>query len=78
MNETHAEPTNLGRESLRTMRTEIDRRFERVEAATADLKRDVRSLKFNTIVDSSTANLTVASFVDVKRRVPALEQKASS
>ena len=80
-----AEPTNLVLEQLRMMRMEMgsrfdkmDARFERVEADIADLKRHVRGLKLNTNAEIYKANLTVASFANLERRVQALEQKASS
>ena len=83
MPKSPAEPTNLVLEQLRSMRTEmgsrfdkIDARFERVEADIADVKRDIRGLKLNGIAEIYKANLTVASFVDLERRVQALERKA--
>ena len=78
------EPTNLVLEQLRVMRAEvssrldrIDARFDRIDSEIADLKRDVRGLKLNGIAEIYKANLSVASFVDLERRVQALEQKSS-
>jgi len=85
MPKSPAEPTNLVLEQLRVMRAETAARFDKLDADFADLKakvtnveRDVRGIKLNTIAEIYKANLTVASFVDLERRVQALEQKASS
>ncbi len=85
MPKTPAEPTNIVLEQLRLMRSETAARFDRLDADFADLKakvanveRDLRGLKLNTIAEIYKANLTVASFADLERRVSALEQKASS
>ncbi len=85
MPKTPLEPTNLVLEQLRVMRAETSARFDKLDFEFADLKgkvanveRDVRGLKLNTIAEVYKANLTVASFVDLERRVLALEQKASS
>jgi len=83
-----SEPTNLVLEQLRLMRAETNARFDkltaetkghfdRVEKELADLKRDVRGLKLNTIAEVYKANLTVASFADLERRVSALEAKGA-
>jgi hypothetical protein len=87
-----AEPTNLVLEQLRVMRAEassfrtevnarfdqMNARFDKVDAEIADLKRDVRGIKLNTIAEIYKANLTVASFVDLERRVRALEEKSEA
>ena len=85
MPKSPAEPTNLVLEQLRVMRAETAARFDKLDADFADLKakvtnveRDVRGIKLNTIAEIYKANLTVASFVDLERRVQALEQMASS
>jgi hypothetical protein len=84
MPKTPAEPTNLMLEQFRLMRAEVssfraevNSRFDRVEADIADLKRDMRGMKLNTIAEVYKANLTVASFVDLERRVQVLESKTS-
>jgi len=85
MPKSPAEPTNLVLEQLRVMRAETAARFDKIDADFADLKakvtnvkRDMRGLKLNNIAEIYKANLTVASFVDLERRVQALEQMASS
>jgi hypothetical protein len=82
MAEPPSEPTNLVLEQLRLMRAEtnarfddIDRRFGRVDADIADIKKEIRGLKLNTIAEIYKANLTVASFADHERRIEALERK---
>lgn len=80
------EPTNLVLEQLRLMRAETSARFDqllsdnngrfdRLEKELSDLRKDVRGLKLNTIAEIYKANLTVASFADLERRVAALEAK---
>ena len=85
-----SEPTNLVLEQLRVMLAEtcamraetnarfdkIDDRFNRLEKEVADLKKELRGLKLNTIAEVYKANLTVASFADLERRVSALEAKS--
>ncbi len=80
-----AELTNLLLEQLRAIRAEIaalqddvNMGFRKVDAEFADIKRDIRGMKLNTIAEVYNANLTVARFIDLERRVEALEQKASS
>jgi hypothetical protein len=86
MPETPSEPTNLVLEQLRVMRAETNARFddvqrgfvarfEKIEADLADIKKDLRGLKLNTIAEIYKANLTVASFADHERRIEALERK---
>ena len=84
MAEPPSEPTNLVLEQLRLMRAEtnarfddIDRRFGRVDADIADIKKEIRGLKLNTIAEIYKANLTVASFADHERRIQELERKSS-
>ena len=79
-----AEPTNLVLEQLRLMRAETAARFDKLDAEVGELKakignveRDMRGFKLNTIAEIYKANLTVASFVDLERRVEALEKKTS-
>ncbi len=83
-----AEPANLVLEQVRLIRAEatqyraevnsrldqINARFDKVDTEIADLRRDVRGFKLNTIAEIYKANLTVASFADLDRRVTALEQ----
>jgi hypothetical protein len=57
------------------MRAETNTRFDRIEADIADIKKDIRGLKLNTIAEIYKANLTVASFADHERRIEALERK---
>ena len=71
------EPTNLVLEQLRVMRAESAARFDKIDAEIADLKLDVRGVKLNAIAEIYKANLTVASFADLERRVQALEKKTS-
>jgi hypothetical protein len=82
MPKTPSEPTNLVLEQLRVMRAEansrfddIERHFGRIDADIADIKKDIRGLKLNTIAEIYKANLTVASFADHERRIEALERK---
>jgi hypothetical protein len=81
---TPAEPTNLVLEQLRLMRAEMlamgaqtNACFDRLEADIADIKKDLRGFKLNTIAEIYKANLTVASFVDHEQRTQALERKSS-
>ena len=83
------EPTNLVLEQLRLMctetslmRAEMKERFDRVDARFDDvygeihgLKREIRGFKLGTIAEIYKANLTVASFVDLERRVSQLEEQ---
>ena len=85
MTNTPAEPTNLVLEQLRLMRAEMlamgaqtNARFDRLEADIADIKKDLRGFRLNTIAEIYKANLTVASFVDHEQRIQALERKSSS
>jgi hypothetical protein len=57
------------------MRVETNARFDRIEADIADVKKDIRGLKLNTIAEIYEANLTVASFADHERRIEASERK---
>ena len=57
------------------MRAETNARFDRIEADIADVKKDIRGLKLNTIAEIYKANLTVASFADHERRIEALERR---
>jgi hypothetical protein len=75
MPEIPSEPTNLVLEQLRVMRAETNTRFDRIEADIADIKKDIRGLKLNTIAEIYKVNLTVASFADHERRIEALERK---
>ncbi len=77
MAKSPSEPTNLVLEQLRLMRAETNVRFDNLEKEIADIKKDMRGLKLNTIAESYKANLTVASFADHERRLRALEQKQS-
>ena len=90
MTNTPAEPTNLVLEQLRLMRAEMsamradmvtraeaNARFDRLESDIADIKKDLRGFKLNTIAEIYKANLTVASFVDHEQRIQALERKSS-
>ena len=84
-----AEPTNLVLEQLRLMRAEanalraemnarfdgVDARFDAVDAEIRGLKREIRGFKLGTIAEIYKANLTVASFVDLDRRVSRLEER---
>ena len=79
-----SEPTNLVLEQLRLMRAEtnarfdrIDDRFNKIDEEIAALKKELRGLKLNTIAEVYKANLTVASFADLERRVSALEAKGA-
>jgi len=83
MPKSPAEPTNLVLEHLRLLRQEMTQgfeamsaRFDTVETDIAGLKREVRGFKLNTIAEIYKANLTVASLVDLERRVAAPEEKA--
>jgi hypothetical protein len=82
MPKTPSEPTNLVLEQLRIMRAETNARFDdigrhfgKIDADIADIKKDIRGLKLNTIAEIYKANLTVASFADHERRIEALERK---
>ena len=75
MPKTPPEPTNLVLEQLRLLRAESQARFDKVDAEIADLKRDLRGMKLNTIAEVYKANLTVASFAEHERRLQALEKK---
>jgi hypothetical protein len=64
-------------------RAENNTRFDRIEADIslmkadiADIKKDMRGFKLNTIAEVYKANLTVASFVDHEQRIQALERKS--
>ncbi len=85
MPKTPAEPANIMLEQLRAIRAEIaalqdniNAGFRKVDAELADIKRDMRGMKLNTIAEVYKANLTVARFIDLERCVEALEQKAPS
>ncbi len=85
MPKTPAEPANIMLEQLRAIRAEIaalqdnmNAGFRKVDAELADIKRDMRGMKLNTIAEVYKDNLTVARFIDPERRVEALEQKAPS
>lgn len=72
------EPTNLFLEQLRLMRAETNARFDKVDAGfkkvdeeIAALKNDIRGIKLNAIAEIYKANLTVASFADLERRLEA-------
>jgi len=85
MPKTPAEPANIMLEQLRAIRAEIaalqdnmNTGFRKVDAELADIKRDMRGMKLNTIAEVYKANLTVARFIDLERRVEALEQNAPS
>ena len=82
MPKSPSEPTNMVLEQLRLMRAETNARFEeinvrfnKIDAEIADLKKELRGLKLNTIAEVYKANLTVASFADHERRIQVLEQK---
>ena len=91
MTSTPAEPTNLVLEQLRLMRADVqgmraeanatraetNARFDKLESEIADIKKDIRGFKLNTIAEIYKANLTVASFVDHEQRIQALERKSS-
>jgi hypothetical protein len=62
---------------MQAMRAETSARFDRLEAEVADVKKDIRGFKLNTIAEIYKANLTVASFVDREQRIQALERKSS-
>jgi len=83
MSQAADEPANLVLELLRTMRAENSAQFEQIKGEMssmqkdiADIKRELRGLKLNTIAEVYKANLTVASFADHERRITALEQRA--
>ena len=72
------EPTNLVLEQLRLMRAETNERFDKVDAGfkkvdeeISALKNDIRGIKLNAIAEIYKANLTVASFADLERRLEA-------
>jgi uncharacterized protein YdcH (DUF465 family) len=91
MTKSPAEPTNLVLEQLRLMRADMNARFDRVDARfqqvdarfnkvdeeISALKKELRGMKLNTIAEICKANLTVASFADLDRRIAALEAKRS-
>jgi hypothetical protein len=79
-----SEPTNLVLEQLRLMRSDMNARFDAVDSRLTKvdedvtaLKKEMRGMKLNTIAEIYKANLTVASFADLERRVSALESKVS-
>ena len=87
MPKTPPEPTNHVLEQLRLMRAdmnsrfdqmqqETNSRFDRLETKLANVERDLRGLKLNTIAEVYKANLTVASFADHERRIAAPEAKS--
>ena len=91
MTNSPSEPTNLVLEQLRLMRAEsnarfdkmevrfnkVDERFNKVDEEILALKRELRGLKLNTIAEVYKANLTVASFADLERRIAALEARGA-
>ncbi len=58
------------------MNARFEERFNKVDEEITSLKKEIRGLKLNTIAEVYKANLTVASFVDLERRVAALEAKS--
>ncbi len=84
MSTSSNEPTNLVLEQLRLMRAEtnalhnaMNAGFKEVRQEIADVKRELRGMKLNTIAEIYKANLTVANFVDHERPIQELERKSS-
>lgn len=76
------ESTNLLLEQLRLMRAEMKlqfaenkAQFEEIRTAIRALNTAIRGFQHRTLAEIHKANLTVSAFVDLDRRVTALEDK---